>query len=291
MESHEYQRMATAEEQHWWYLGLHDLVLRWVHREAARSTQSLEILDAGCGTGRLCQLLQPFGRVSGCDIHPQAIATTKGRGLNHIFQHNLVMDRLGPDLYDLITCMDVLYHRTITDDVVVLQSLYRTLRHGGLLLLHVPAFECLRGAHDVAVHTGRRYRKDDLLNLLIQAHFTIEFSSYRLPLLFGPILLWRQFSRLYQSAEHHADTAIRCPAWLNTLLIHGVLLENQWLAAGKRFPFGLSLFVCARRVEWRRRTNPLSTTHRPSKEAEQPNFLKQYHHFIQPTSGYGQVGG
>jgi hypothetical protein len=119
----------------------------------------------------------------------------------------------------------------------------------------VPAFKCLRGAHDAAVHTGRRYRKDALLNLLVQAHFTIEFASYRLPLLFGPVLLWRQLSRRCpHPAGQRADTAIRCPAWLNTLLARGVMLENQCLAAGWRFPFGLALFVCARKPAFNRLT-------------------------------------
>lgn len=48
----EYERMYRAEGLHWWYVSLHELILRHVRLEVEKRGR-LAILDAGCGTGRL----------------------------------------------------------------------------------------------------------------------------------------------------------------------------------------------------------------------------------------------
>jgi SAM-dependent methyltransferase len=248
METPEYQRMREAEEQHWWYAGLHDLVIRWTQREAARLPHPLDILDAGCGTGRLAQLLQPFGNVAACDRHPLALAATTRRGVQRVFPCDLMTAALEAETYDVITCMDVLYHRAVTATSTVLQNLQRALKPGGLLLVQVPAFECLRGAHDVAVHTRRRFRRRELAHLLHSAGLQLEFSSYRLPLCFVPALLWRQASRHRLAREPDgSDIARPCPAGLNHWLLRLLQRENRLLLAGWRLPFGTSLFASARK--------------------------------------------
>ena len=248
MESIEYQRMCEAEDRHWWYVGLHDLVLRRIRSEAARCRHSLNILDAGCGTGRLCQLMQPFGSVTGCDMHPLAITATANRGVRSVFPCDLVSGELAVEEYDLITCMDVLYHRMVTDDVAALRNLRRALRPGGLLLVNVAAFECLRGAHDVAVHTRRRYRHGELVRLLEAAGLEIESISYRLPLFMVPALLWRRASqRCMRQDADHSDMIWECSAGVNCTLASLIRMENRLLLNGWRMPFGTSLFASARR--------------------------------------------
>lgn len=266
MESIEYQRMREAEDRHWWYVGLHDLVLGRIRREAGRCRRSLNILDAGCGTGRLCQLMQPFGSVTGCDAHPLAITATVNRGVRNVFPCDLVSGELAVEEYDLITCMDVLYHRRVTDDAAVLRNLRRALRPGGLLLVNVAAFECLRGAHDVAVHTQRRYRHRELVRLLETAGLEIESISYRLPLFMVPALLWRHASRccMRQDADH-SDMIRECPGGVNCTLASLIRMENRLLLAGWQMPFGTSLFASARRrvsdLRWIPR--PRAATHAP----------------------------
>lgn len=247
MEPDEYQRMRAAEEWHWWYAGLHDLALRLVRREAARAAHPPAILDAGCGTGRLAALLQPFGPVTACDLHPLAIAATAERGLPRVLRRDVVTDDLGSSAYDVIVCFDVLYHSAVRDDSAALRNVQRALKPGGLFLVQVPAFACLHGAHDVAVHTRHRYRRNELARVLTAAGFAIEFATYRLPLCFLPVLLWRQLSRRRPAAGAQADTALSCPPLLNHWLAAGVRLENRLLLSGWRFPCGLSVFVSARK--------------------------------------------
>lgn len=251
MEDIEYQRMLAAEEQHWWYAGLHDLVLRFVRAEAGRLGKPLSMLDAGCGTGRLCQLLGPLGEVTGCDIHPLALQATARRGIARVLRKDLASDELGIGQFDLITAMDVLYHRLVNSELAALRNLHRALRPRGLLLLQVPAFECLRGTHDLAVHTRRRYRRQEIVRMIQGAGFTVEFATCRLFALFPVALVWRMFSRTTArvAGDGHvaSDLAARPSAILNRLLLCYLKIENRLVAAGVRFPFGTSVFVVARK--------------------------------------------
>ena len=77
----EYVRMYEAEERHWWYVGLHQLILATIQQESRRLGRPLAIFDAGCGTGRLCQLMSQQGhQVSGCDISEEAMRLCRVRG-------------------------------------------------------------------------------------------------------------------------------------------------------------------------------------------------------------------
>lgn len=239
--------MSSAEEMHWWYTGLQDLVLRWVNLEAAKWTVPLEILDAGCGTGRLCQLLESFGTVTACDMHPMAVVATTRRGVKRVRQWDVGSDALGEEQFDLITLLDVLYHQGVTDEAAVITNLHRALTKRGLLILQVAAFESLRGAHDRAVHTRRRYRLGEVVQLLEAAGFTVEFSSYRLFPMFPLMFLWRRLRRRASSDVRESDLDVRCGSWLNGLLGAYVRIENRLLCAGLRFPFGTSVFVIARK--------------------------------------------
>lgn len=251
MEPDEYHAMRAAEDGHWWYVGLHDLVIHAVRCEARKQGRPLDILDAGCGTGRLCELMQPFGAVIGCDMHPLALKEAARRGLDRVVRCDLAADDVGIETYDVITFMDVLYHRAVADENAVLQNLHRGLREGGLLVAQVAAFESLRGAHDAAVHTRRRYRRGEVVCLLEAAGFTVEFATYRLLPWFLPALVWRCFTRLCpprtSDGKPLSDVASPVSPWLNQLLAACVIAENRLLCAGVRLPLGTSVFVLARK--------------------------------------------
>jgi len=243
----EYHIMYQVEERHWWYVALHELIARLVAGEA-EARGRLAILDAGCGTGRLASLLQRYGEVRGCDLSPLALAYSRRRGVE-AFAADLNSDDLGAGRYDLITAIDVLYHRAVVAEGAVLASLHRALRPGGLLLINVPAHELLRGSHDLAVHTRRRYTRRELLPLLRQAGFTVEWSTYRLGFLFAPLALWRLAKRLLSAGAEPGEVAsdVHLPAApLNRLLLALARAENRLLLR-RPLPLGTSLFVVARR--------------------------------------------
>jgi len=251
VEDIEYNRMLVAEERHWWYAGLHDLVLRFARLEAHRLGRPMSMLDAGCGTGRLCQLLSPLGEVNGCDIHPLAVEFTSRRGICHVLKRDLAIENVGDAQFDLITMMDVLYHRRITGELATLRALHNALRPGGALMLQVPAFEVLRGSHDVAVHTRRRYRRSQVARMLAGAGFHVEMATYRLCALLPPLFAWRLCSRAMvpfsSTTPMPSDVAHLPPDFLNALLLRCIRVENRLIARGVRLPFGTSVFALARK--------------------------------------------
>lgn len=248
MNDREYALMFRAEERHWWYVALHELILHFVATEAARRG-GLRIFDAGCGTGRLCQLLQPFGEVSGCDFSPQALELARQRGVTTLCRQDLNRLELAPEQYDIITCIDVLYHQWITDDRAVLARLRTALKPGGMLILNLVAWPFLYSDHDVAVYTRERYTRPVLQDRLLAAGFSIERLSYRVSLLFPPIAAYRLLSRQPDpnapTTEVASDVQLP-PAWLNRTLLALMRTENRLLARHD-LPIGTSLFAVARR--------------------------------------------
>lgn len=248
----EYTRMYEVEDRHWWYVGLHKLVLAAIRRESQRLGRQLDIFDAGCGTGRLCQLLHQQGhRVTGCDASVEAMRLCRRRGISGVYQADLNTLDLEPESFDVITSLDVLYHTGITDDVAVMRRLRKGIRPGGSLIMNLVAHEFLRSTHDIAVHTRERYTKDSLCLRLQEAGFNSEFATYRVSILFPFIALYRRLSRRAVRPEtnhEEVDSDVSMPHWpVNSMLLKTIELENMVLRVAT-LPFGSSVFVVARNV-------------------------------------------
>ncbi len=238
----EYTNMFLLEDRFWWYRGIHDLILGYLRK---RPSARLHILDAGCGTGKLMALLAPLGDVEGIDASEQALQYCRDRGLERAGIVDL--NSWSPAAsYDVITCIDVLCHESVRDIRSVIDEFHRGLRPGGILILNLPAFESLRREHDRVVQTVRRLRQEELLPLLREKGFEIEFSTYRLPALYYMIRLRKALAPPKEGASPESDLQMISPL-LDALLWWMNWLENRAILAGIRFPVGSSLFVVARR--------------------------------------------
>ncbi len=247
----EYTRMYEVEDRHWWYVGLHRLILATIRRESQRLERPLRIFDAGCGTGRLCQLLASHGHsVSGCDVSEEALRLSRLRGNSETFLADLNAITLEPESFDVITSIDVLYHTCVSDDVAVMRRLQSALKPGGLLILNLVAYEFLRSTHDIAVHTRERYSRRVLCNRLRTAGFNIVTATYRVSLLFPFIAVFRLLSR--RTVRQDTDVGdvasdVALPhRVINVLLVKIIELENSILRVTP-LPFGSSVFVVARK--------------------------------------------
>ncbi len=249
----EYSRMYEAEDRHWWYVGLHQLILGTVQRESQRLGRPLKIFDAGCGTGRLCQLLAAHGHsVSGCDASEEALRFCRLRGVSDVYQADLNNIEYETAIFDVITSVDVLYHTGITDDVAVMRRLRNGLKPGGMLILNLVAYEFLRSAHDVAVHTRERYTRAMLCERLKSAGLEIAFATNRVSILFPFIAVFRVLARITvnriaEPGEVSSDTFVPHRV-INALLLKVIELENILLEV-TALPFGSSVFVVARKPQ------------------------------------------
>jgi len=158
MEKSEYTRMYTLESNFWWYRVLHELTEATIGKYKPKVPISL--LDAGCGTGRMMEILQPYGKVYGIDYSPDAVSYARQRGLQNVELGDLNDVLLEDHAYDVVVSLDVLYHSAIKDDKAIIEKFYYSLKEEGLLIINLPAFEYLKRSHDVVVHTKKRYRKN-----------------------------------------------------------------------------------------------------------------------------------
>jgi 2-polyprenyl-3-methyl-5-hydroxy-6-metoxy-1,4-benzoquinol methylase len=243
MNEPEYALMYEAEDTHWWYVSLHDLVLRFVP-----AGKTLQIFDAGCGTGRLLQLLSARGNAQGCDASETAVRSCRKRGLATAVQADLNTTVLDRDRYDVITLIDVLYHANIGDERAVLKKIHAALRPGGRLIIQVPAYEWLRSDHDRAVHTRRRYQQADIVGMLHDIDFVVEKATYRVSFLLLPIVMVRMGQRLFRRkrTKTPASDVDPSPKVLNGFLRTIMRMENLLLRR-LDLPCGSSIFAVARR--------------------------------------------
>ncbi|HAH22371.1 MAG TPA: class I SAM-dependent methyltransferase [Prolixibacteraceae bacterium] len=244
MDKSEYLRIYQFETSYWWYRTLHELVDNTIRNNKPEG--EIVVLDAGCGTGRMMEICQKYGTVRGIDYSPYAVYFARERGLKNVETGDLNNYPLENNTYDVVVCLDVLYHSALENDRAVIEKFYHTLKKGGMLIIDLPAFESLRRSHDIVVHTKKRYRKKALEKDLKEIGFTLMKSSYRLALLYFIILVVKLFQPKSQTMESKSDLK-ELPVWINTLLLNYGRLENWCIKQGFGFPVGSSLFAVAKK--------------------------------------------
>jgi 2-polyprenyl-3-methyl-5-hydroxy-6-metoxy-1,4-benzoquinol methylase len=157
--------MFKQENEYWWYRGLHKLVEYFI-KELRKSKPAITLFDAGCGTGRMLEIAKRYATVSGVDFSEDAVAFCRERNLENVTRGDLNTWECQPELYDIVCSLDVLYHKNIINQQDVIDKFANALKPGGMLILNLPAFQCIYRNHDRAVHTARRYVKKDLEMLL-----------------------------------------------------------------------------------------------------------------------------
>lgn len=249
----EYARMYEAEDRHWWYVGLHALIITTIQRLSRKLGRSLRIYDAGCGTGRLSQLMAACGHnVEGCDASEEALRLCRMRGIDSMVVTDLNTIGLESEAYDVITSIDVLYHTGVVDDIAVMRRLRNGLKEDGILILNLVAHEFLRSTHDIAVHTRERYSIGTVCDRLEAAGFEVTIATYRVVFLFPLIFIYRSITKFLtnkcrEASEVDSDVAIPCSI-VNLLLLNTVKLENYLISSGTTMPIGTSVFVVARKI-------------------------------------------
>lgn len=238
----EYETMFRLEDTYWWYAGLMQLVLATLDELGDR--RAMRILDAGCGTGGVLDRLRG-SRSLGVEIAEPAIRLCRRRGLDNVVQSSVTTLPFREGSFDAVVSLDVLCHEWVADDVGALTELRRVLAPRGVLLLQMPAFRLLRGEHDAAVMSPRRYTRHELERKLRTAGLDPLRVTYRNTALFPVALAVRMLRRPRVGREHKSDL-FPLPLALNAVL-RGVLTVENAVLRRVRLPFGLSVFCVARR--------------------------------------------
>jgi SAM-dependent methyltransferase len=242
VEPEEYDRVAQLEGRHWWYVGMRDVAgaLLPPPRAIGVAGRPPRILDVGCGTGGGLTWLAGHGQVTGVDFHPLA-ARHASRVSSRVVRGRAQALPFAAGAFDLVTCLDVLYHHAVPDDERALAEIARALRPGGWLLLRVPAYDWLRGAHDRQVHTRHRYGRRELRQKLSGAGFEVRRLTGAGLSLLPPAVLRRLLQR-----NHAVASDVRLPGPTVNRLLAAMLRAESRVSARFDLPYGLSLLAVAR---------------------------------------------
>jgi SAM-dependent methyltransferase len=235
--------MYRLEDRYWWYRALRDRVVALLDRYAG---DARTFLDAGCGTGRLLQELRRRHsdvRSVGVDLSPHALARCRARSLRDLSRGSVNELPLRSGAFDVVTSDDVLYFDGV-DDRRALAEFARVLRPGGMLVVNLPAFEFLRGAHDAFVSGRRRYTREHLTELLAGAGFRILYASYWNAALFPAVAIARRLRRTRGGARE-SDLRPLPQVW-DSFFYALLKVEGAWLRRGT-LPFGTSVLAAARK--------------------------------------------
>lgn len=243
MEISEYKNIYKNEGSHFFYTSLHSLILGLVGRMALPA--SSKILDAGCGTGLLAKKLQPFGDVTGLDYKSEAVGYAKRRGVK-VVRGSVTKLPFPKNSFDLVTSIDVIYHKSIREDTRALGEFNRVLTRGGYLLLRVPATRWLHSKHDVHVHTRERYELSDLKHKLIKADFKIIRLTYVNFSLFPLAIAKQMFESLKEGSPQSGVQ--KTNGVLNSFLGFLIRIENFFLLRGLNLPVGIGLVAVCQKM-------------------------------------------
>ena len=237
----EYETMFRVEETHWWYRALHQLIFDTLERELP-TWREKEILDAGCGTGTILKLLGNPTKNVGVDLAPEVISLCRRRGLDNVREADISKLPFADGSFDAVICSSVLYHQWVKNVGEAVRELHRVLRPGGLLLVNVPAFEFLHSAHDDAVMTARRFRKNEIRSVLCENGFMIRRLTYWTTLLFPLAVAARTLGGSKSGRDFEsAETSFSHRIFVKIMSFELALLK--WVS----LPFGVALFAVAQK--------------------------------------------
>ena len=146
---------------------------RLLVRELAASRAQGTVLDAGCGHGRMAELLSKRGlQVFGFDESSLAVSKAATRVPDALFWSGSLLQMALPDAkFDAVISGDVLEH--LEDDKKAVAEIFRVLKPGGLAVVSVPADPKKWSLDDEWSGHKRRYNKADLISLFKSAGFAV----------------------------------------------------------------------------------------------------------------------
>lgn len=140
----------------------------------------LDILDAGCGTGWLCERLRPFGAVTGTDLSHEILDRARMRlpDVRFVAGDFMTLD-FGGNTFDVVTTLEVLSH--VADQPAFIAKLAHHLKPGGDLMLATQNRPVLERYNRIAPPKPGQLRrwvdKNELRSLLAKEFENVEIFS------------------------------------------------------------------------------------------------------------------
>ncbi len=238
-----YHTNYKLEETYWWFQARNKIIVDLI-RKYGKINEQEQILDVGCGTCGFAKALSQYFSVVGLDTSPLALEYCKKRGLNKLYL-SLLKDLPKDELnIRIVTVLDVIEH--IEDDNDFVKDIFNVLPKDGTLFATVPAYKFLWSIHDEVHKHFRRYKKKDIVKIIENAGFEVQFSTYFNTFLFLPGLLKRLVDKYIKPFKNQEFAVEILPKPINYIFQKVFELEKYFIP-NIPFPFGLSILVIAKK--------------------------------------------
>lgn len=241
MQREAFEHMLKTQDIHWWFKGKRRILQKIIEKEVFSGTPC-DILEVGCGTGSNLPMLAAFGNVTALELDDYAREHLASRSLVSVSKGWLPdgMEAVYGKHFDLVCIFDVLEH--IERDEDALAALRNYVRPGGRLLLTVPAYQWMFGAHDRMLGHYRRYTRGRLRELCLRQGYEILYAGYINVLLFPLMAVARLIDRFFRN-ENACSTGTGVPPFgFNALLYAFFSMESFWIPYISS-PFGGSVVL------------------------------------------------
>ena len=242
----EFDNIARAERDFWWYRGMREILFRLL--DPMRIARGARVLEAGCGTGYMSKALaERYGwSMTPLDLGREGLEYARGYGLGRLVQGDITALPLATGTFDALVSLDVIVHLPRGGEASALAEFARVLKPGGLLAARVSALDILRSRHSTFAHERQRFTRARLTRAVEAAGFRMERITYVNSLLL-PVALFkfRIWEPLLRTPPASGVTAVA--GWLDRLLYQALRMEAWWIGRGGGFPAGQSLILLARR--------------------------------------------
>lgn len=238
-----YDKLNDTEKYHWWFRAKREIVLELAKPYLGNTNiEKPNIADFGCGTGLLLKELQNYGNAVGYDFSDKALEYCSGKKV--LETHKLDLGIINETInckYDLAFALDIVEH--IKDDSVAIRNIYNSLVDGGIAIFTVPALQQLWSQNDVNNMHYRRYNRSQIVALLQNEGFKVEYVSYYNFWLFIPAAVIRYITKWLKIDQHSSIEYNSGNGIFNRLLYRIFITEKEQISKHKGFPFGLSLII------------------------------------------------
>lgn len=247
MEKSMYQSMYETETYHWYFKAKYEIVLSLLKKYGLDKNNRSNIIDFGCGCGRMLQFLSEYGTTEGVDFSDKAILYCKKNFDGALAKADL--ETYSSDKkYDYGVALDVLEHTR--NDLRTLINIRNAISQNGICVFTVPAFMCLWSEHDKNCMHQRRYRKKQLIDQVSASGFKVEFCSYYNFWFFPIVFLLRKIENLFRvnNSGSRIEYGFK-DGLINDILYKIFVSEKTRLCKNRTFLFGVSLICIARNID------------------------------------------
>lgn len=244
MDKEAYQILFNTEESHWWAVSRRRILSSLINKFVdASEVSNKKVLEIGSGTGINLQFFaKKFPLIRGIETDELALELTRKRTGINVVSGSLPYDIACEDgSLDVVMLLDVLEH--VEDDKSSVSAIRKKLKDGGSFVLTVPAFMFLWSGHDVMLHHFRRYEKNNLEKILLDAGFKVEYMSYCNTFLFPPIASIVLLKKLFKDQSAN----MKPPGKIMNAVFKFIFSLEKFFLGKISFPFGVSIVAICKK--------------------------------------------